>query len=255
MSAGDLVLEGRNLTCRFGGVTAVKDVSFQLRRGEILGLIGPNGAGKTTLISMISGTVHTSEGDTFLKGRRVTGMKPHKITHMGLARTFQVVKPFRGMTVKENVSVGALFGGKNNMTSAMRIAEESLEMVGLLERADASSSALSIGELKRLELARTLAMKPEVLMLDEVMAGLNPSQVDKMMELVQRINAQGMTVLIIDHVLKAVMGISHRVMVLQYGVKIAEGSPREVANNPAVMSGYLGERYARRLAAKELETQ
>jgi branched-chain amino acid transport system ATP-binding protein len=251
-TGANVILEVRGLSCRFGGLFAVKNVSFQLRQGEILGLIGPNGAGKTTLISMISGTVPTSEGEALLKGRRITGMRPHQITQMGLARTFQVVKPFRGMTVRENVAVGALFGGRNDLAPAQRVADECLELVGLSETANRPSASLSIGELKRLELARALAMRPEVLLLDEVMAGLNPANVEKMMELVVRINnEQRLSVLIIDHVLKAVMGISQRIMVLQQGEKIAEGTPQEVSNNPAVMSGYLGERFAKKLLEQE----
>lgn len=250
-----VVLDVRGLTCRFGGVYAVKDVSFRLHKGEILGLIGPNGAGKTTLISMISGTVPTYSGEAFLKGKKITGLKPHQITQLGLARTFQIVKPFRGMTVKENVAVGALFGGRCDMGAAERMADEALEMVGLAAKASAPSSSLSIGELKRLELARALAMKPEVLLLDEVMAGLNSANVERMMQLVVQINRErGLSVVIIDHVLKAVMGISHRVMVLQQGEKIAEGTPEEIASNPATIRSYLGERFARKLVHQQALT-
>jgi branched-chain amino acid transport system ATP-binding protein len=200
---------------------------------------------------MLSGTVRTTQGKTFLHGRDITGLAPHRISRLGLARTHQVVKPLREMTLRENAAVGALFAAGKPLRAAKEIAEHALESVGLAEKGGMLSGSVSIGDLKRLELARALATQPKVLLLDEVMAGLNTREVQRMMELVQKLNAAGLPVLIIDHVLKAVMGISHRVMVLQHGEKIAEGAPQEIATNPKVLTGYLGEFYGKRLQQQQ----
>ena len=211
-------------------------------------MIGPNGAGKTTLLSMISGTLHPTRGTITFKGRTISGLKPYRIAEMGISRTFQVVKPFPGMTLLENVSIGALFG-KDRIRDAREAREKTrsiLATVNLDGREATPVENLNISERKRLELARALAMDPELLLLDEVMAGLNTAEIDWIMDLIRRLNEkEGRTILVIEHVMKAIMGISHRVMVLHHGEKIAEGSPGEIGRDERVISAYLGERYAR----------
>ena len=241
-----VILEGRNVTRRFGGITAVDSIDFELMEGEILGLIGPNGAGKTTLLNLISGVFPVSSGTLRFGGMDITRLKPHNIAHLGVARTFQVVKPFRGMTLKENVAIGALFGKAGtsySIAEAMRASDEILDIVGLKDLQGMSVEEITSAQRKRLELARALAMKPVILLLDEVMAGLNPTEINMMMKLVKQINSNGISILIIEHVMKAVMGISDRVMVLHHGQKLAVGGPEEVANDPAVIRAYLGHRY------------
>ncbi|MBE3088534.1 MAG: ABC transporter ATP-binding protein [Chloroflexi bacterium] len=246
----DIILSGKDVTRTFGALRAVWGVDFEVSRGEILGIIGPNGAGKTTLLSMINGTTPLTRGEIFYKGQRISGLKPFRIAEMGISRTFQIVKPFPGMTVLENVSIGAMFG-KDKIRNA-RLAREKtrsiLSKVNLEGREDEAVENLNISERKRLELARALAMDPELLLLDEVMAGLNPSEIQFIMDLIQQLNQEGRTILVIEHVMKAIMGVSHRVMVLHHGVKIAEGSPSEIYNNPDVITAYLGKRYTQKRA-------
>ena len=244
----EAILTGRGVTRTFGALRAVSNVDFEVRKGEILGVIGPNGAGKTTLLSMISGTLHPTRGTITFKGRPISGLKPYRIAEMGVSRTFQVVKPFPGMTLLENVSIGALFG-KDRIRDAREAREKTrsiLATVNLDGREAVPVENLNISERKRLELARALAMDPELLLLDEVMAGLNTGEIDWIMDLIRRLNEkEGRTILVIEHVMKAIMGISHRVMVLHHGEKIAEGSPGEIGRDERVISAYLGERYAR----------
>lgn len=238
----NVVLEGKNLTKRFGGLVAVNDVSFQVTEGEIFGLIGPNGAGKTTLFSCLVGTYPPSSGEVCFKGERIHGLPNYQVVRRGMVRTHQIVKPFRDMTVFTNVLVGASFGRKPRAGStAHRFVEEILEFCGLAHRAQAPASSLTIGELKRLEICRALATEPEIIMLDEVMGGLNPAEINSAMDLIRQIQNSGKTVLVIEHHMKAVAGVCERVMVLNFGTKIAEGTTREVLNDAAVIEAYLGD--------------
>ncbi len=243
------LLEVDNVTKYFGGLPAVRDVSFNVEPGEIVGLIGPNGAGKTTLISLISRTERLSAGEIRFKGQIISDKLPHQIGRMGVARTFQVVKPFRSMTVLDNVAVGAFFGSdglKRSRAQALDKAHEVLRRVGLEHKAEFRADALTVPDRKRLEVAKALATDPELLLLDEVMAGLNLAEIDEAMALIQDVNRQGVTVLAIEHVMKAIMGISQRIIVMDHGMQIAAGTPTEIANNPTVISAYLGKRYAAR---------
>jgi branched-chain amino acid transport system ATP-binding protein len=241
------ILQARRVTKLFGGLAAVSVVSFDLGQGEILGLIGPNGSGKTTLVNVVTGTLPYSDGDVLFQGRSIRGLPPYEIGRLGLSRTFQVVKPFRNLTVVQNVMVGALFGargGSRELASARRQAEEVLEFVGLAHRAQAPAEGLNVPERKRMELARALAMRPTILFLDEVMAGLNPTEIDDAVKLIKRIRDRGITLVVIEHVMKAIRNLSDRIMVLYHGEKLTEGLPEEVLNNPDVVSAYLGRRYA-----------
>jgi branched-chain amino acid transport system ATP-binding protein len=254
MKSDKLLLEGKGVTERFGALAAVDGVDFEVYDGEILGLIGPNGAGKTTLINVISGFLPITEGAVTFKGESITGWPSHRVAQLGIARTFQVPKPLPGMTVLENVMVGALFGkaGRSrDMAHVEARARETLETVGLLERADASVAKLTVAGRKRVELAKALAMDPELLLLDEVMAGLNLVEIETVMNLVRAINQQGVTVLLIEHVMKAVMGVSDRVLVLHHGKRISLGVPEKVTADPKVIEAYLGERYAAKTSKRE----
>ncbi len=240
-----ILLEGKRVTKNFGGLTAIRGVDFEIMEGEIFGLIGPNGSGKTTLLNLINGIFPISTGEIYFRNQRINGLKPYQITHMGIGRAFQIVRVFEGMTIKENAVVGNLFGmkRKKSVNQALKEVEEILDFVGLGSKMDYRVSEVTIGDLKRLELARALAMNPKLLLLDEVMAGLNPKEVEGLMNLILTINQKGITILIIEHVMKAVMGISHRIMVLHQGNKIALGSPKEIIKNEEVIKSYLGERF------------
>jgi branched-chain amino acid transport system ATP-binding protein len=237
------ILEGEGVTKYFGGLVAVSNVDFHVDQGEIVGLIGPNGAGKTTLFNLISAALATKEGVIRYKGKKITGLKPHQICRLGLARTFQSVKVFANMPVLQNVLLGSLFGTPANMSSAnaAKEADELLEFVGLSTVKATPARDLTLANQKRIEVARALATKPELLLLDELMAGLNPAEVAQAMELVTRIRDKGITVFMIEHVMKAIMGVCDRIMVLHHGVKIAEGTPQEIASSKTVIEVYLGE--------------
>ena len=233
-------LDIRKVSRFFGGLAAIKDVSFELRQGEILGLIGPNGAGKTTLFNVVNGFYHPSRGEVFFKDRKISGNKPHKICQRGIARTFQVVKPLQRMSVLDNVVASSFLHAKNKQ-QAVEMAIESLQFTGLYDDRDVISRGLPLGKRKGLEIARALATQPEVLLLDESFAGLNPAELDESVNIIRRIRDKGITIMIIEHHMRVIMAISDRIVVLNYGEKIAEGTPLEIRGNPLVVEAYLGE--------------
>lgn len=240
------VLEGNHLTKRFAGLVAVSAVDFQIEAGEIVGLIGPNGAGKTTLVNMITGVHLPSEGDVYFRGKRISGQKPYRIGRMGISRTFQVVQPFPGMTVKENAAIGAMFGAggkRKTARQALESAEKILEFVGLADLMNKNSDQLSVASRKRLEMAKALAMEPQVVLFDEVMAGLNFGEIDQAVELIRKVRDDGKTILVIEHVMRAIKSVCDRIFVLHHGKKIADGPVDEVLNNENVIQAYLGKRY------------
>jgi len=236
-----ILLQVQGVTKHFGGLQALTQVTFDLSEGQILGLIGPNGAGKTTLFNTVNGVYAPDEGRVLFRGQDVTGRKPYSLAKMGMARTHQIVRPLNELTVRENVLAGACFGHENrSLRSAEPVAGQVLDFVGLAARADQLAGSLNIAQKKRLEMARALAARPHLLLLDEVLAGLNPSEIDGMVQTVLKIREQGVTILMIEHVMKAVMNVSDRIMVLDYGQQIAQGTPQEIANNPRVIEAYLG---------------
>ena len=230
---------------RFGGLKAVDEVNLSIVPGEIVGLIGPNGAGKTTLINTITGVHPATGGRIVFEGAEITQLKPHVIASRGIARTFQIVQPFPQMSVLENVAAGALFAGRApSLAAAREAALRHLEFTGLAALADNSASTLTLAQRKRLELAKSLAMRPRLLMLDEVNAGLNSSEINQALELIQAIAARGITILIIEHLMKVVTSLCSRVVVLHHGELIAEGEPQSVMRDAKVIQAYLGKRYA-----------
>jgi branched-chain amino acid transport system ATP-binding protein len=233
------LLEVDRASRAFGGLMAVNDVTFGVEKGETVGLIGPNGAGKTTLFNLINGFFPLSAGQVRFGGERIDGLKPHKVCRKGVARTFQVVKPLQRMTVLDNV-IASSFLRFPTTRQARKNAEEVLEFTGLTSVASTISKGLPLGLRKRLEIARALATQPQLLLLDEACAGLNPHELDENIVIIQRIKASGVTILVIEHHMKVIMSISDRIVVLNYGEKIAEGSPAEVASNPEVVAAYLG---------------
>jgi branched-chain amino acid transport system ATP-binding protein len=237
------ILEGQDVSKYFGGLAAVANVDFHIDQGEIVGLIGPNGAGKTTLFNLTSGALPLSSGEIRFKGQKLNGLKPHQICRAGIGRTFQETKVFGNMPVLQNVLVGAFFGSPNRISAAdaAREASQALEFVGLSAMAGDSIQDLTLVSQKRVEVARALATKPELLLLDELMAGLNAAEVSEAMELVRKIRNKGITIFMVEHVMKAIMGMCGRIMVLHHGEKIAEGTPQDIAANKTVIEIYLGE--------------
>jgi len=238
------ILEGKGVTKYFGGLAAVSNVDFHVEQGEVLGLIGPNGAGKTTLFNLISAALTPKSGTIRFKGENITGLKPYKICRMGVARTFQTVKVFAQMPVLNNVVLGAYFGVSPGMSSKDAISEATalLEFVGLSAVKGIPAKDLTLANQKRLEVAGALATHPDLLLLDEMMAGLNPTEVAQAMELVARIRDKGITIIMIEHVMKAIMSVCDRIMVLHHGAKIAEGTPQEITTSKRVIEVYLGEK-------------
>jgi branched-chain amino acid transport system ATP-binding protein len=237
------ILTGEGVTKNFGGLAAVSDVSFKVKQGEVVGLIGPNGAGKTTLFNLVSGALEPKSGIITYKDKNIQGLKPHRICRMGVARTFQSTKVFNNMTVLENVLVGARFGTpvSNSEDEAEQEAKDLLEFVGLLRMRDDPARNLKLVNKKRVEVARALATKPDLLLLDELMAGLNPTEITEAMDLVAKIQDKGTTIFMIEHVMKAIMNICDRIIVLHHGKKIAEGTPKNISTNKRVIKAYLGE--------------
>ena len=241
MSA-EMILQVKDVSKRFGGLLALSEVTFDLPQGQILGLIGPNGAGKTTLFNVINGVYPPNTGQVIFRGEDVTGLPSYEVSRRGLARAHQVVRPLTDLSVRENVMVGACFGREHHsLRAAASLADDALANVGLLDRAHQPAGSLNVAQKKRLEMARALAARPYLILLDEVLAGLNPSEIAAMMATVRAIREEGVTILMIEHVMQAIMSISDRILVLDYGTLIATGSPEEVANNPQVIEAYLGD--------------
>ena len=237
-----MILKAEGITKTFGGLAALKGVSFEVAEGTILGLIGPNGAGKTTLFNVISGFYAPDKGEVLFAGEPVSHMKAYDICHRGLARTFQVVKPFGNLSVLQNVMVGS-FLRASSTGEAREQAIQTMEFVGLAGQEGKVARSLTISDRKRLEVARALATRPKVLLLDEVMAGLNPTVLVEMLEIIKRIRQSGVTLIVIEHIMAAIMNVSEQILVLHHGEKIAEGPPQEVARDKRVIEAYLGEEY------------
>ena len=235
--ADALVISG--LSKRFGGLRAVQDVSFTVKENETVALIGPNGAGKTTSFNLITGFQRPDAGSVMAYGREIVGLKPHDVCAHGLARTFQVAKPFGAMTVLNNVMTGAFLRDKSTAVARDK-AREAIEFVGLTAKALTAAKDLTTIDQRRLEMARALATQPRILLLDEVMAGLNPSEIDQAVALVGKLSARGLTIVIVEHVMRAIMAVARHIVVLDHGQKIAEGSPKEIVENPEVVRAYLG---------------
>jgi len=244
------LLEMRNVSRRFGGLRAVSNVTMSIGKGRVVGLIGPNGAGKTTLVNLISGMLKLSEGEMWFDGRRIDGLPAYRISRLGVARTFQIVQPFPQLTVLENVTAAALFaGGITNQSEAEQFAEVQLARVGLNGQEDLLASRLSLGQRKRLEFAKSLAMKPKILLLDEVNAGLHGSELDEAITLIRSLSQDGLTLVVIEHLMKVVVSLCDEIAVLHHGELIANGPAKDVMDDPRVIEAYLGERYLKRRAA------
>jgi branched-chain amino acid transport system ATP-binding protein len=237
------ILEGEKVTKYFGGLAAVSKVDFTVEQGELVGLIGPNGAGKTTLFNLISGALPLKSGTIQFKGQRINGLKPYQICRMGIARTFQSVKIFGNLPVATNIALGSMFGQSSPLSQSEATGETAslLDFLGLSAVKTTAAKELTLVSQKRLEVARALATRPELLLLDELMAGLNPTEVAESMELVTSIRDRGITIIMVEHVMKAIMGICDRIIVLHHGEKIAEGTPQEIAKSKTVVEVYLGE--------------
>jgi branched-chain amino acid transport system ATP-binding protein len=240
-----ILLQLHDVSRRFGGLNAVQSVSLSIKAGEILGLIGPNGAGKTTLINVITGVNPATTGRIVFESHDITGMRPYQIARLGLARSFQIVQPFPKMSVEENVAAGALFAGRaEGLKDAFAQAREHLSFTGLIRDAHKQAASLTLAQRKRLEVAKGLAMRPKLLMLDEVNAGLNSSEIDDALRMIRKIAEQGITIVVIEHLMKVVLSISQRIVVLHHGELIANGDPHAVLRDPKVVEAYLGSKFA-----------
>jgi len=234
------ILEVRNVSMFFGGLAAVSNVSFEVQKGEILGVIGPNGAGKTTLFNMVNGFYRPSRGEIYFRGEKISGLKSYQICKRGMARTFQVVKPLQRMSVLDNV-IASAFLRTSSKAEAEEIARETIKFTGISADIDSISKGLPLGKRKKLEITRALATQPELLLLDESCAGLNPSELDESIEIIMKIKEKGITIMVIEHHMKVIMSISDRIVVVNYGQKIGDGTPGEIGGNPQVIEAYLGE--------------
>lgn len=246
MVGKSIILKCSGLTKKFGGLTAIDNIDLELFKGEILGLIGPNGSGKTTLVNMISGNIKPTKGDVFFKDKSLRGLKTYQRGRLGISRTYQIVKPFPGMTVLDNIAIGAMNGKggkKRSVKESFVFAEEIIDFVGLSKYKYSLADSLSIASRKRLEMAKVLAMDPEIIFFDEVMAGLNHNEIDKTIEIINKIRDKGISVLIIEHVMRAINRISDRIFVLHHGKKISSGPPDKVLTDKEVIKAYLGKRY------------
>lgn len=238
-----IIFEARDLVKYFGGLSAVNGVSFQVEQGEIFGLIGPNGSGKTTIFNLINHFLPLTSGDLFFMGKNITGLSPHQICKRGIARTFQVVNSLARMTVLDQV-IASAFCRENTLKKARRLARETIQFCGLELNQNQTAKTLPIGLRKRLEITRALATQPKVLLLDETCAGLNPREVKQAIDLIEEINRQGITIIIIEHIMKVIMAVSKRILVINHGQPIVEGTPEEVSRNQQVIKAYLGEEFA-----------
>ena len=239
MSAAEALLTGRGVTKRFSGLTAVESIDFAIPKGAIYGLIGPNGAGKSTLFNLITGYYPLTDGEIHFRGERIDGRATYRLNQMGIARAFQLSKPFPALTVRENVGVGAMFG-RLGSADAERTTRDALEVAGLHEVADRTAEGLTVGTLRKLEIARAFATRPEILLADEPCAGLNPAETEMMIDCLKAVRERGITVWLVEHDMRAVMSVCEHILVIDAGRKIAEGSPQEIVNNPRVVEAYLG---------------
>jgi branched-chain amino acid transport system ATP-binding protein len=243
MNVGERILKVEKVSKHFGALTALSEVSLHLFQGEILGIIGPNGSGKTTLFNILTGILKADKGEVFLEGRKISHYPTYKICRLGLMKTAQMVQPFSGMTVMDNVLIGGLYGQNLSLSKARQIALDILEWVGLMPLAQTQAESITVAMRRRLELARALATGPKIILLDENLAGLLPAEIEGALKLLREINDRGISLIVVEHIMQAVMGICTRIIVLDYGSKIAEGLPEEVIGNKKVIKAFLGEDY------------